>query len=366
MLPQPARPRLVRRRCKAKLDGRLFPWPPTLVTMEIRALDVLDDDVFHRYYEIGRAAELFERPDAPFWAEPEVAVLFRRTDEGETWTAYGAFEGDEMVGTGFTVRPLLDNTDKVFTSVFVAPELRGRGIGGALLEFLVQAARDEGRSLVLLETVYDFDRRETHPHRRFAEKHGFTLATTEIARRLDLPVDESQLQAWIDEAAAHHDGYRVETHVGDLPERIVAGFCEVTNQLAVDAPTGSIDFEAEAMTPEIWRGREAAFKEQQRTLFNTIALDAHGTVVGVTTLVVPDLDPTKLFQWATLVQRDHRGHRLGLALKARNLLEVQRAHPERQVVHTCNEETNGPMVGINERMGFRPVEIMAGFSRNVS
>ncbi|MGI8577051.1 MAG: hypothetical protein ACR2KG_03855 [Nocardioidaceae bacterium] len=250
--------------------------------------------------------------------------------------------------------------------VYVAPGRRRRGIGGELLKFLVRTSAGAGRDVLLAEASYGFDRQQDHPYRRFAEDHGFALASTEISRRLDLPVEDRQLQAWIDEAAPHHSAYRLQTYVGDLPEHILPSFCHVTNQLAVDAPSGDIHFEAEAMTPKAWRQREAKLKEQGRTLLNTVAIDHSGEAVAVTTLVVPATDPPKVYQWTTQVLREHRGHRLGLALKAGNLRELQRAFPDQSVVHTSNEESNGPMVSINEKMGFRAVEVLAEFQRKLS
>ena len=83
----------------------------------------------------------------------------------------------------------------------------------------------------------------------------------------------------------------------------------------------------------------------------------------MTALGVPAGDPGKVHQWATIVRKEHRGHRLGLAIKARNLRTLQHAHPDRTSIHTTNNETNGPMVDINERIGFKPVELMVGLQR---
>lgn len=338
----------------------------SLDQMDIRPIDVFDDAEFGRSYQVWRAAETFERPDAPVLAEPELAIFFRRPDHGERWYAFAAWEGDEMVGVAHAVEPLLDNTTMSFNGVYVEPGRRGHGIGSALVEFLVERTRQSGRTVMLAEASYPFDRREDHPYRRFAEKHGFALANTEVERRLDLPVPDEQLQEWIDEAAEHHQGYSIETFVAPLPERVVAGYCHVTNQLSVDAPTGDIDFEAEGMTPEVLRNREQAMKEAGRTVYHTLALDADGTVVAATTLAVPELDPGRVFQWATLVLREHRGHRLGLAIKAHNLRAVQHDNPDRTAVFTGNSEVNAQMVGINERIGFKPVELLGMFQRKLA
>ncbi len=71
---------------------------------------------------------------------------------------------------------------------------------------------------------------------------------------------------------------------------------------------------------------------------------------------MPRHDPGMVFQWGTLVHPDHRGHRLGMATKVANLAWVQREAPGRERVYTMNAEVNQQMVGINEALGFRPVE----------
>ena len=44
---------------------------------------------------------------------------------------------------------------------------------------------------------------------------------------------------------------------------------------------------------------------------------------------------------------------------------LQRAHPDRTVVFTSNSELNDNMVAINEKMGFRPVELFVEFQRKL-
>jgi hypothetical protein len=85
----------------------------------------------------------------------------------------------------------------------------------------------------------------------------------------------------------------------------------------------------------------------------------------VTTLGIMAEEVDKVHQWATIVNREHRGHRLGLAIKAANLRAVQRAFPERTAVYTSNSEQNDNMVAINEKMGFRPVELFVEFQRKL-
>ncbi len=82
-------------------------------------------------------------------------------------------------------------------------------------------------------------------------------------------------------------------------------------------------------------------------------------------LVVPAHDPLKIFQWDTLVRRDHRGHRLGIATKVHNLAVVQALHPDRTTVHTWNAESNHHMIAVNEAMGFVPVRYEGEYYREI-
>lgn len=334
--------------------------------MQIREIDVYDDADFYRAYDIQRAADLFERPDAPVWSREEAAVAFRKPVKSEKRVLYGAYDDGEMVGTAAVFLPQLDNTNMTWAGVFVEPERRRHGIGGALVEHLVAQSGRDNRPVVLVESAVPFERRADHPHILFATKHGFTAASTEVRRRLSLPVDDADIQGWIDEAAPSHSAYQVVTYVGPLPEEVLPSYCRVINRLSVDAPSGDIEFEEEAMTPEHWREEEAVLAEMGRTLVNTLALDSSGEAVAVSTLAVPEHDKPKVYQWTTLVLREHRGHRLGLATKAANLREVQLRYPDRTQVWTWNHEENSYMVSINEKLGFVPDELSIEFQRKLS
>jgi hypothetical protein len=81
-----------------------------------------------------------------------------------------------------------------------------------------------------------------------------------------------------------------------------------------------------------------------------------GVVAAYTDLAVPSGDPDVVFQWGTLVLPEHRGHRLGMAVKAANLRELGRLAPERRSVQTMNDEQNPWMVRINQDLGFEIIE----------
>ena len=336
--------------------------------MEIRELDeaaLADDTVMREFYDLNRRARLHGRPDAPFWEFREFLGGLRSPDSGERQDLFAAYDGDRMVGNAILWSFLLDNKDKCFFGLTVDVPERRRGIGRALVHRVEQTAEDDGRSQILADAILPFDDRDDHAYRRFGEACGYRVYHSEIVRHLRLPVPEDRIQTWLDEAAPHHADYTLETYVGAVPDDLVESLCVLLAQLAVDAPSGTVEFEEEAITPQRYAEMGATTAAMGRARYETVALTADRQVVAQSTLAMSVETSPTVFQWGTFVHREHRGHKLGLATKAVNLRAVQAARDDLTLVITQNGETNGYMVAINERMGFRPVEVSAEFVKNL-
>lgn len=335
---------------------------------DVRRLDVHDDADAAAVYAVARACLDHERP----WNEqdgPEGTVAEWRYDSpAERLEVVGVRVGDALAGVAFLWFPLLDNVEKLYTQVYVTPALRRRGVGSALVDEVVRRAARTGRRDILVDALVPPGSSGDHPAERFARHTGFTLASTDNIRLLALPVPQERLDALAETARPHWSpAYRVETYADGLPEHLVAGYCRVSNLLGVDAPTGEVEFEAESMTPEHYRSHLALERSQGRRRLTTVAVEASdqggGAVVAYTDLVLPAGAPEHVWQWGTLVDREHRGHRLGTAVKVENLRRLQRDHPERSFVGTGNDDTNAWMVSINEALGFELVEHMRIYHR---
>ena len=332
--------------------------------LDIRTLDPYDDAQMHRFHEIFWRAEKEDgRHWNVFWTYGELATVLREPTADRRMTGCCVFEGDQMVAAGILELSLLDNREKAFLFPAVEPARRGRGLGGALLEELVEVARGDGRTRLLTDAVLPYAERETSGVLRFVDAHGFRLSNIEIYRVLPLPVPAGLLDGLAADAEGHHEGYALESYVDDLPERYLLSYCHLRNQLAVDAPTGEVDFEAAGVTPEIQRGKLERNRRIGRTTLFTVAV-RDGEVVAHSDLIVAP-SATEAQQMGTLVRRDHRGHRLGTAVKVANLRRLQEARPEVVEVHTQNAETNRWMVDINVRLGFEPVGVCPEFVRDV-
>ena len=79
---------------------------------------------------------------------------------------------------------------------------------------------------------------------------------------------------------------------------------------------------------------------------------ASGRLVAFSELLLAHDTPGEAWQLATLVHPDHRGHRLGLAVKMANLDFLAEQAPAVRLVVTGNAEVNAPMIAVNDLLGF--------------
>lgn len=331
--------------------------------MEITELDPTDEVTLRAAYDVERRASLLGREDMPHWSWQEMSGAVRRPDPGERAVhVVGRVDG-RVVGLGVAYLSLNDNLEKAWVDVKVDPDEQHRGHGRALAEHVCGVAAEAGRTTLMAEAKLPFDAATGHRYRRFAEAAGFTLSNVEVVRHLDLPVPQDRLDAWEARAAAKSGGYEIATHVNTIPDNLVPSLLVLMGQLAVDAPTGEVDWEEEVISPERFRENLASLVAAGRTIYETVAVAPDGTVAAQSTISVPPPGRLDVSQWGTFVHREHRGRSLGLAVKTANLRAVQGAHPEMRRVVTQNAETNDWMVAINVEMGFEAVEASTEFVR---
>ncbi|HKE71520.1 MAG TPA: GNAT family N-acetyltransferase [Nocardioidaceae bacterium] len=325
----------------------------------IRRLNPYDDAEFAAFHAAYNAADSFERPHAATWSIEELVIPLRR--KGVDSDHYGliAQDGDDVVGVAMLELPLTDNLELADVGVWVPPKHRRRGIGTALARQIAVDLRQRGRTkwiCMVAGPPYDQPDDTSMPGEAFAARFGLTLRQREVQRRMSLPAPVERLDALARDAASHHGDYRLERWIDACPEEYVEAYCALKSAMVDEMPRDDLDIESEKWDAERLRDFEAAYMAQDRTRYVYVAVAPDGSIVAHTELLVPTHDPELIYQWDTLVLPGHRGHRLGMALKVANLAWVQAEHPERKVVRTWNAATNGPMIAVNEAMGFVPVE----------
>ncbi|SKC58306.1 GNAT family N-acetyltransferase [Krasilnikoviella flava] len=313
-----------------------------------RAVDLLVGDLHQEHLRRHRLVAVEVGPDAP-GAVPRV------------------------VGHGVLTLPVTDNRHLAVVRIAVLPSHRGQGIGSAIADRLRRVALTECRSTVFAEVEFAAEPpsgapdalapREGDGHvsadlpgMRFARRAGLGLEI--VARRsvLEVPLPDGVVERLATDAAARAgDAYRLHTWQDPVPEAWVEQLAALEQRLSEDEPNGGLALEAEQWDGQRVRIEEAKRAERGQGALVTVAEHVPtGTLAGMT-LFIWDADrPEFTEQESTVVLPEHRGHRLGMLLKAVNLREHTRLRPDTRRISTWNNETNAPMLAINVALGFRP------------
>lgn len=327
--------------------------------LEIVEIDPFDDEAVRAYWAAGDEADRYERPYSIFWPFKTAVGALRGDDPTWTIVPLAAVKDGEVVGQCQMVLPQLDNRHVAFAGPLVRPAHRRRGIGSALLGAAVERARTEGRTTLIADATRP-PGADSSEGWDFLRRRGFEPGITDVHRVMPIPVAAEQLDAWSSTAEPYHVDYRLVSVQGAVPDELVDGFCTLQAAFNSEAPMGEL-----AMEPEVWNEERLRANEQRRErqgtwTDTTFAIAPDGTAAGMTELEVTGDGLGNCLQGGTLVLPEHRGHRLGMALKVANLrlLQSRGEALSTTMIHSWNAEVNDQMGAINAALGFAAVEIV--------
>lgn len=303
--------------------------------------------------ESGRLQQVLAGERVPEDPPMPVAALVRRmsTTTPSEWRAMvSARDGrGSLVGMGFVGRHLNEpeNAHIRWCEIGVHPEHRRSGIGRALFASLVAACEGQGEDLTFMGQTSD----RVPPGEGFCRALGAEAGLAMKTNQLDLTtLDRQSLEQWAAQSAA---GYRLETAVNITPDALMPAYLEAANGMN-DAPKGTMRFADERVTAEQVRDHEAWARAagMERRLIVAVH-EATGEGAGFTGLGYDPSMPHIVQQRGTAVIGGHRGHGIGLWMKATMLRRVLSEWPAARYVRTGNAHTNEQMLAINTRLGFR-------------
>ncbi|MCW2780867.1 MAG: GCN5-related N-acetyltransferase [Marmoricola sp.] len=289
--------------------------------------------------------------DAP-WEYPSTTyrleMRMRHGWDGELSRWFLAYvEDGDPVGSVIIHAGDYDNLDSCWLSISVHPDRRRRGHGRAVLELVLELCREMNRPLVGID---GWDSEATHG---FAAAGGFEKKSQAISRRMtlaDVPVET--VQALYDEAAGRASDYELVRIKGYSPDDLLEALAESTAAIN-DAPLDDLEMEDEVFTADRIRCYEAAQIEGGHRFYRLIARHRESGEIGGLTVVSVDVEqPADGEQHDTSVVRAHRGHRLGLLLKADMVRWLATEEPGLRTIDTWNAESNDFMISVNERLGY--------------
>jgi GNAT superfamily N-acetyltransferase len=324
--------------------------------VEVRLIDPDDEDALSECAAVLGASDKDLWPDMDGYGFHDLRAFAGFRGTSRRWEVLAAAEpGGAVLGMGLMEFPLLENGHSTEIIVAVHPEHRRRGVGTAIVGAMGERAASEGRRT--LNTIVDvpLGHGGEYASGPFARKLGFVSTLSGNMRLLRLPVKEEQIAGLRDVVANASDAaaYRTLTWENPCPDEFVDDLCTLMRVMSTDEPAGDGDRQAE--TWDEHRLRENEELDAAREVRSLAAVAQHipsGRLVAMTELLIADRTPAQSWQMITVVHPDHRGHRLGLAIKLANLDLLADTAPGVRMVVTGNASVNAPMIAVNEMMGF--------------
>lgn len=321
----------------------------------LERVDPFDDAAHLEWFESIAAAESFDWPVEPGWSNTELAALNRDQSGGVRILALARDERGVPVGSCSLKMPTADNTDLAELLLVVNPGSRRRGVGHELATFAEEQARRFGRTKMVARTERPIEQKDS-PGERFAMAHGFVPALAEERRLLEPLPAVRRLDSLEAEARSEAAGYEVVTWIGPCPDELVEGRARLAQSISTDAPQGALEQEQERWDVDRLRLHEQTTEEMGRELYAAGAVHAaSGALVGISEIAVPRDLPGTSYQWDTVVDKRHRGHRLGTLLKLANLRQVADSPRRVDRILTWNAASNEHMIRVNTLIGYRLV-----------
>ena len=230
-------------------------------------------------------------------------------------------------------------------TVRVVAELRGRGIGTALLERLEAHARSYGAP-----RVSGSARGDEPEGIRFAERHGYRETNRRYNSYLD--VQAFDLSRFEDpDEVARRAGVRLMSYAELERERgsDVDGLQREAYALGVRAGADVPRSEPIQMPP-YEAIRDIFFAPETFHRASSVVAVRDGRIVSETLTVMRS--PGIAYTNFTGTLREERGKGLALALKLRAIVELKRLGA--RLFGTTNDEQNAAMRGINAKLGYVP------------
>lgn len=315
--------------------------------MRILRVDPGDAATVRKCFEVQEAARQAEDPLGPPETERVLRIFLAEGWEANPCEAWLCLSGEAALGWYWLELPDKENLHRGTIVIAVRPQ-PGHDVERALLRHAAERAAAHGRTILSLIA------RQGTSLDAFLISVGSTPVHVEARRVLDIraapPGHFAALRAT---AARHAEGYSLVRWSGVTPDEHLDGVAQVLNAMN-DAP------HEEGAEDAVWdadRVRERADSSMVRMKVRGYSVaavhDATGEMAALTQLEVDPDAPEWGHQGLTAVTRPHRGHRLGLLVKATMLEWLADAEPQVHHIQTGNADVNQPMIAVNEALGFR-------------
>jgi GNAT superfamily N-acetyltransferase len=240
-----------------------------------------------------------------------------------------------------------ENQHRAEIELSVAADVRRRGIGTGLLRAVAAAAHEAGCS------VLGFEALDEQSALGFLARYDARSCIADTRSVLEIDrVDRADIAACAQRPAGA-SAYSLVSWDGVPPEDVLDKYARVTTAMNT-APIGDMRWNDEVADADRLRAWGRAITERGDDPWVVCGRhDESGEFAGLTEVLHLNRWPGHAWQENTAVDPAHRGHGLGLWMKATMLQRILTDRPDIRFIETWNAAENEHMLRVNRRLGFR-------------
>ncbi|MFC9701407.1 GNAT family N-acetyltransferase [Streptomyces sp. NPDC056943] len=311
---------------------------PLITTIPLTQVSTEDAAAWHAVVAASLGSDLPAEPRPTFEQVHAQLTVTGRGDRRLRWLAEAA-DGAVVGVAGLRLFTSSGQSHLAELELHVAPDRRRSGVGSHLLAAVVKAAQDEQRRSLVAAAPGD------GPSGAFCAARGFRRVLALDHLLLDVADADAA------EADAEHPGYELTGWTGTVPDELAEAFAVAKNAMN-DMPTGDMDYGSQSWTADRVRAMAEVLADRGDLLLTTAAL-RKGEIAGYTEIVIRAGETRRALQYDTVVVPAHRGHGLGLWVKAAMVRRLRAEQPGILEIETDNAQDNTHMLAVNRRLGFR-------------
>ena len=320
-----------------------------------------DADFWRRYHAFRRERHAETRPDDPVRPDELEEQHMKHERPFDIIHRYEISEGGRMLSwfTASTVKPGAPGYDQnhhLFEAMAeVGRDHRRQGIGRSWLPLVLELMDRHGC------TVLSCDAEEDSGH-AFLKWLGAEPKIWGAENRLRLAdVDWRMVQRWIDDGPVRSPDTKLEVYDSHPPESMWDEFAPQLAALLNTMPFDDLDHGEVVITSAQLRNWYERMDLLQEVHHVVLTREPDGAISGMTDVSWAPHRPTIVVQMFTGVRPEARGRGIGKWIKALMLDRIRRRYPDVEWISTGNANSNGPMLAINHKLGFREYRAGIGY-----
>lgn len=239
------------------------------------------------------------------------------------------------------------NEKILFFEIQILKAFRNKGIGSKALKILLDPIRKANKSILITET-------DVISSKGFVEKTGGKITQIFANSKLVMnDLNKNLLQRWVTEASKNNPETDIYFLDNGIPEKFIEAFAIAFTDTGNDQPKDSDELGQETVTAEMIRNEIANNQAAGIKVLSCITVEKTGEVSALSQIKMFPGREEHLAQNLTGVPEMFKGRKLGKWVKSYMLLNILEKYPNTKAIITGNSDSNGPMLHINNSLGFK-------------